>query len=37
MIQTLIPQPVNGIGIDQDKTQTDSEGGQAQWLIAATP
>jgi len=34
MIQTLVPEPVNGIGIDQDVTQTDAEGGQALWLIA---
>jgi hypothetical protein len=32
MIQTLVPQPVNGIGIDQDVTQTDQLGGQATWL-----
>jgi len=32
MIQTLIPKPVNGIGIDQDVTQTDQQGGQALWL-----
>ena len=34
MIQTVVPEPVNGIGIDQDVTQTDGEGGQALWLIA---
>jgi hypothetical protein len=33
MIQTVVPQPVNGIGIDRNVTQTDSEGGQALWLI----
>jgi hypothetical protein len=33
MIQTVVPAPVNGIGIDQDVTQTDGEGGQAIWLI----
>jgi len=32
MIQTLVPQPVNGIGIDKDVTQTDQQGGQALWL-----
>jgi hypothetical protein len=32
MIQTQVPQPVNGIGIDQDVTQTDQQGGQALWL-----
>ena len=32
MVQTLVPQPVNGIGIDQDVTQTDQQGGQALWL-----
>jgi hypothetical protein len=35
MVQTLVEAPVNGIGIDADVTQTDSEGGQAQWLVAA--
>jgi hypothetical protein len=35
LIQTLVPQPVNGIGIDQDVAQTDSAGGQALWLIAS--
>ncbi len=34
LIQTLVPQAVNGIGIDQDVAQTDSEGGQALWLTA---
>ncbi|MFJ3368098.1 DUF1906 domain-containing protein [Pseudomonas sp. NPDC086251] len=33
MVQTFVADPVNGIGIDDDLTQTDSEGGQAQWLI----
>ena len=33
MVQTLVQQPVNGIGIDKDTTQTDSEGGQVQWLV----
>jgi hypothetical protein len=32
MTQTLVPELVNGIGIDQDVTQTDGEGGQALWL-----
>jgi len=32
MIQTFVPQPVNGIGIDQDVTQTDLQGGGAIWL-----
>jgi hypothetical protein len=32
MIQTLVPELVNGIAIDQDVTQTDDEGGQALWL-----
>jgi hypothetical protein len=32
MIQTQVPQPVNGIGIDKDVTQTDLQGGQALWL-----
>lgn len=36
IIQTLVPQPVNGIGIDQDTTQTDNEGGQAQWLVGTS-
>ena len=36
MVQTLVQEPVNGIGIDKDVTQTDSQGGQAQWLVAAT-
>ena len=35
MIQTVVPAPVNGIGIDQDVTQTDGEGGQAIWLIGS--
>ena len=35
MIQTIVPQPVNGIGIDQNVTHTDSEGGQALWLITS--
>ncbi|MGD0735845.1 MAG: glycoside hydrolase domain-containing protein [Terracidiphilus sp.] len=33
MVQTGVAAPVNGIGIDQDVTQTDLEGGQAVWLI----
>lgn len=32
MVQTFVPNPVNGIGIDEDMTQTDLEGGQALWL-----
>lgn len=35
MVQTLVPEPVNGIGIDKDVTQTDNAGGQVQWLVAA--
>jgi hypothetical protein len=34
MVQTLVQEPVNGIGIDKDITQTDNEGGQALWLAA---
>jgi hypothetical protein len=33
MVQTLVQEPVNGIGIDKDVTQTDGQGGQAQWLV----
>jgi hypothetical protein len=33
MIQSFVSEPVNGIGIDKDVTQTDSEGGQAQWGV----
>lgn len=33
MIQTFVGNPVYGIGIDKDETQTDNDGGQAQWLI----
>lgn len=33
MVQTLVQNPVNGIGIDDDMTQTDQLGGQALWLI----
>jgi hypothetical protein len=33
MVQTGVTDPVNGIGIDQDLTQTDAEGGQVIWLI----
>lgn len=32
MVQTLVQAPVNGLGIDQDRTQTDNEGGQVIWL-----
>jgi hypothetical protein len=32
MVQTLVQEPVNGIGIDKDVTQTDNEGGRALWL-----
>ncbi|NSX09662.1 DUF1906 domain-containing protein [Pseudomonas lini] len=32
MVQTLVQNPVNGIGIDDDMTQTDLLGGQALWL-----
>ena len=34
MVQTMVPKPVNGIGIDKNVTQTDAKGGQALWLIA---
>lgn len=34
MSQFLCAPLINGINIDQDSTQTDAEGGQAQWLIA---
>lgn len=37
MVQTLVEAPVNGIGIDQDLTQTDNEGGQALWLVLSSP
>jgi Domain of unknown function (DUF1906) len=36
MVQTLVSQPINGIGIDQDVTQTDDENGQAQWLVVTS-
>lgn len=32
MVQSLVSQPVNGIGIDQDVTQTDQLGGTVLWL-----
>lgn len=32
MVQTFVQEPVNGIGIDDDMTQTDLLGGQALWL-----
>lgn len=32
LVQTLVTSPVNGIGIDNDLTQTDNEGGQVLWL-----
>jgi len=35
MVQSFVAAPVNGIGIDKDVAQTDSEGGQALWLIKA--
>ncbi len=35
MVQSFVAAPVNGIGIDKDVAQTDSEGGQALWLINA--
>ncbi|WP_347905984.1 DUF1906 domain-containing protein [Pseudomonas purpurea] len=35
MVQTLVQAPVNGIGIDQDVTQTDSFGGQVLWLTGS--
>jgi hypothetical protein len=34
MVQSLVPESVNGIGIDRDVTHTDEKGGQALWLIA---
>jgi len=37
MIQTPVADPVAGIGIDQDVTQTDGKGGQAQWLVVTGP
>lgn len=33
MVQLFPSVTVNGIGIDVDVTQTDQEGGQAQWLV----
>jgi hypothetical protein len=36
MTQTVVPGPVNGIGIDQNVTQTDGEGGQALWLAVSS-
>lgn len=33
MVQTLVPQPVNGIGIDADQTQTDQLGGTVRWQV----
>ncbi|MBN3004364.1 DUF1906 domain-containing protein [Chromobacterium alkanivorans] len=35
MVQTLVPQTVNGIGIDADMTQTDQLGGTVKWQILA--
>lgn len=32
MVQIFVPDAVNGIGIDEDMTQTDEQGGQALWL-----
>ncbi|AZE48369.1 hypothetical protein C4K04_2697 [Pseudomonas chlororaphis] len=32
MVQSFVPDPVNGIGIDEDITQNDEQGGQALWL-----
>lgn len=34
MVQTMVPKPVNGIGIDKNVTQTDAQGGQVLWLVA---
>ncbi|MHA1067196.1 DUF1906 domain-containing protein [Enterobacter ludwigii] len=34
LVQTFVPEPVNGIGIDSDLTQTDLQGGQAVWLVS---
>jgi hypothetical protein len=36
MIQTFVEEPVNGISIDQDTTQTDSNGGQVLWLATGS-
>jgi hypothetical protein len=36
MVQTFVSDPVNGISIDRDITQTDAKGGQAQWLAAGS-
>jgi len=33
MVQSYVGEPVNGIGIDQDITYIDKEGGVPQWLI----
>lgn len=33
MVQSFVAEPVNGIGIDQDITYIDDEGGVPQWLI----
>lgn len=33
MVQSFVAEPVNGIGIDQDITYIDNEGGVPQWLI----
>jgi hypothetical protein len=33
MVQSFVGEPVNGIGIDQDITYIDDEGGVPQWLI----
>jgi len=35
MVQSFVGQPVNGIGIDQDITYIDDEGGVPQWLQPA--
>lgn len=33
MVQYYVAEPVNGIGIDQDITYIDNDGGVPQWLI----
>lgn len=33
MVQSGVPDPVNGIAIDQDTTETDNKGGTVLWLI----
>jgi len=35
LTQTVVPDPVNGIGIDKNVAQTDGKGGQALWLAVS--